>query len=167
MSGILSALAFIMKELMFLVSYIKNNAFPQPLSAQEEEKYLQQMAEGDEEARNLLIEHNLRLVAHIVKKFENTGEDVEDLISIGTIGLIKAIESYSQGKGTKLATYAARCIENEILITIVCVNKCKRHPDRSDALLQIKYPRYNHNTSKQKYSVIFPSFFFQFSVTFS
>lgn len=124
MSGIFSALAFLIKELMFLVSYIKNNAFPQPLSAQEEEKYLQRMAEGDKEARNLLIEHNLRLVAHIVKKFENTGEDAEDLISIGTIGLIKAIESYSQGKGTKLATYAARCIENEILISIVCVNKC-------------------------------------------
>ncbi|WP_342494765.1 sigma-70 family RNA polymerase sigma factor [Bacillus sp. FSL M7-0307] len=65
----------------------------------------------------MLIEHNLRLVAHIVKKFENTGEDAEDLISIGTIGLIKAIESYSSGKGTKLATYAARCIENEIVIT--------------------------------------------------
>ncbi len=124
MSGIFSALAFLIKELMFLVSYIKNNAFPQPLSAQEEEKYLQRMAEGDKEARNLLIEHNLRLVAHIVKKFENTGEDAEDLISIGTIGLIKAIESYSQGKGTKLATYAARCIENDILISIVCVNKC-------------------------------------------
>ncbi|WP_027407887.1 RNA polymerase sporulation sigma factor SigK [Anoxybacteroides tepidamans] len=126
MSGILSALAFIMKELMFLVSYIKNNAFPQPLSAQEEEKYLQRMAEGDEEARNLLIEHNLRLVAHIVKKFENTGEDAEDLISIGTIGLIKAIESYSQGKGTKLATYAARCIENEILMHLRSLKKTKK-----------------------------------------
>lgn len=126
MSGILSALAFIMKELMFLISYIKNNAFPQPLSPQEEEKYLQQMAEGDEEARNLLIEHNLRLVAHIVKKFENTGEDVEDLISIGTIGLIKAIESYSQGKGTKLATYAARCIENEILMHLRSLKKTKK-----------------------------------------
>jgi len=74
------------------------------------------MAEGDKHARNMLIEHNLRLVAHIVKKFENTGEDSEDLISIGTIGLIKAIESYKKNKGTKLATYAARCIENEILI---------------------------------------------------
>ncbi len=77
------------------------------------------MQEGDEEARDLLIEHNLRLVAHIVKKFENTREDTEDLISIGTIGLIKAIESYSDGKGTKLATYAARCIENDILMSKV------------------------------------------------
>ncbi|MET3700020.1 RNA polymerase sigma factor (sigma-70 family) [Bacillus oleivorans] len=118
MSGILAALSYLVKELFFLVSYVKNNAFPQPLSASDERKYLRKMAEGDEEARNLLIEHNLRLVAHIVKKFENTGEDVEDLISIGTIGLIKAIESYSEGKGTKLATYAARCIENEISITL-------------------------------------------------
>lgn len=118
MSGILTAIGYLFKELVFLVSYVKNNAFPQPLSAGEERKFLRKMAEGDEEARNILIEHNLRLVAHIVKKFENTGEDVEDLISIGTIGLIKAIESYSEGKGTKLATYAARCIENEILMTI-------------------------------------------------
>lgn len=75
------------------------------------------MQEGDGAARNKLIEHNLRLVAHIVKKFDNTGEDAEDLISIGTIGLIKGVESYKIGKGTKLATYAARCIENEIVIT--------------------------------------------------
>ena len=103
---------------MLFVSYIKNNAFPQPLSEEEENMYLERMAEGDKHARNRLIEHNLRLVAHIVKKFENTGEDSEDLISIGTIGLIKAIESYKKSKGTKLATYAARCIENEILMSI-------------------------------------------------
>lgn len=81
------------------------------------------MQEGDEEARDRLIEHNLRLVAHIVKKFENTREDTEDLISIGTIGLIKAIESYSDGKGTKLATYAARCIENETLMSKECIGQ--------------------------------------------
>ncbi|KYD32899.1 MULTISPECIES: RNA polymerase sporulation sigma factor SigK [Bacillaceae] len=126
MSGILSAFTFLIKELVFLVSYIKNNAFPQPLSAKEEEKYLQLMAKGDEQARNILIEHNLRLVAHIVKKFENTGEDAEDLISIGTIGLIKAIESYSPGKGTKLATYAARCIENEILMHLRSLKKTRK-----------------------------------------
>lgn len=119
MSGVLTALGYFFKELIFLVSYVKNNAFPQPLSSADEKKYLRKMAEGDDHARNLLIEHNLRLVAHIVKKFENTGEDPEDLISIGTIGLIKAIESYSEGKGTKLATYAARCIENEILMSTV------------------------------------------------
>ena len=98
---------------------MKNNAFPQPLPENEERECIKKMAEGDEAARNKLIEHNLRLVAHIVKKFENTKEDNEDLISIGTIGLIKAIESYSLGKGTKLATYAARCIENEILMSLV------------------------------------------------
>ncbi len=103
---------------MFFVSYVKNHAFPQPLPPDEEKKYIQRMQDGCETARNKLIEHNLRLVAHIVKKFENTGEDAEDLISIGTIGLIKGVESYSPGKGTKLATYAARCIENEISITI-------------------------------------------------
>ncbi|OQP06251.1 RNA polymerase subunit sigma-70 [Geobacillus sp. 46C-IIa] len=126
MSGIFSAFAFLLKELTFLVSYIKNNAFPQPLSPKEEEKYLELMAKGDEQARNRLIEHNLRLVAHIVKKFENTGEEVEDLISIGTIGLIKAIESYSAGKGTKLATYAARCIENEILMHLRSLKKTRK-----------------------------------------
>ena len=115
-----------MKELMCLVSYIKNNAFPQPLSPKEEAKSLELLAKGDKQARNILIEHNLRLVAHIVKKFENTGEDVEDLISIGTIGLIKAIESYSSSKGTKLATYAARCIENEILMHLRSLKKTRK-----------------------------------------
>jgi RNA polymerase sporulation-specific sigma factor len=138
MSGLLSTLAFIVKELLFLVSYVKNNAFPQPLSAKEEEKYLQLMAQGDQEARNILIEHNLRLVAHIVKKFENTGEDAEDLISIGTIGLIKAIESYSQGKGTKLATYAARCIENEILMHLRSLKKTKKDVSLHDPIGQDK-----------------------------
>jgi RNA polymerase sporulation-specific sigma factor len=138
MSGLLSALAFIVKELLFLVSYVKNNAFPQPLSPQEEEKYLQLMAQGDQKARNILIEHNLRLVAHIVKKFENTGEDTEDLISIGTIGLIKAIESYSQGKGTKLATYAARCIENEILMHLRSLKKTKKDISLHDPIGQDK-----------------------------
>ncbi|NNV05641.1 RNA polymerase sporulation sigma factor SigK [Geobacillus sp. C56-T2] len=126
MSSIVSVFAFLLKELTFLVSYIKNNAFPQPLSAKEEENYLALMAKGDEQARNRLIEHNLRLVAHIVKKFENTGEEVDDLISIGTIGLIKAIESYSPGKGTKLATYAARCIENEILMHLRSLKKTRK-----------------------------------------
>jgi len=117
--GFFTTIALFIKQLSLLVSYVKNNAFPQPLSEQEESKYLGLMAEGDARARNLLIEHNLRLVAHIVKKFDNTGEDLEDLISIGTIGLIKAIESFQVGKGTKLATFAARCIENEIVMSIV------------------------------------------------
>jgi len=138
MSGILTAIGYLFKELVFLVSYVKNNAFPQPLSASDERKYLRKMAEGDEEARNILIEHNLRLVAHIVKKFENTGEDVEDLISIGTIGLIKAIESYSEGKGTKLATYAARCIENEILMHLRALKKTKKDISLHDPIGQDK-----------------------------
>lgn len=100
---------------MLLVSYIANNSFPQPLSKEEEIKYLSLLSAGNEEARNILAEHNLRLVAHVVKKFDSTGEDPEDLISIGTIGLIKAINTFNAGKGTRLATYAARCIENAIL----------------------------------------------------
>ncbi|WP_035312103.1 sigma-70 family RNA polymerase sigma factor, partial [Brevibacillus sp. SKDU10] len=118
MSSVFVALSLLFKELVMFVAYVKNNAFPQPLPEVEEEKYLKLMATGDPIARNKLIEHNLRLVAHIVKKFENTGEDSEDLISIGTIGLIKAIESYQVNKGTKLATYAARCIENDILMSL-------------------------------------------------
>ncbi|KAA0560579.1 RNA polymerase sporulation sigma factor SigK [Rossellomorea aquimaris] len=138
MSGVLTALGYFFKELIFLVSYVKNNAFPQPLSSADERKYLRLMAEGDEHARNMLIEHNLRLVAHIVKKFENTGEDPEDLISIGTIGLIKAIESYSEGKGTKLATYAARCIENEILMHLRALKKTKKDVSLHDPIGQDK-----------------------------
>ncbi|HWO95364.1 MAG TPA: RNA polymerase sporulation sigma factor SigK [Bacillus sp. (in: firmicutes)] len=138
MSALITGLSYLIKELIFLVSYVKNNAFPQPLSASDEKKYLILMEQGDQEARNLLIEHNLRLVAHIVKKFENTGEDPEDLISIGTIGLIKAIESYSQGKGTKLATYAARCIENEILMHLRALKKTKKDVSLHDPIGQDK-----------------------------
>ncbi len=126
LSGILSALALLIKEALFFVSYVKNQAFPQPLPPEEEAKYLQEMANGSHSARNKLIEHNLRLVAHIVKKFENTGEEMEDLISIGTIGLIKGIESYSVDRGTKLATYAARCIENEILMHLRALKKVRK-----------------------------------------
>ncbi|MGM9923690.1 MAG: RNA polymerase sporulation sigma factor SigK [Bacillus sp. (in: firmicutes)] len=138
MSGLFMALGYIIKEFVLLVSYVKNNAFPQPLSAKDEQKYLQLMSKGDPEARNILIEHNLRLVAHIVKKFENTGEETEDLISIGTIGLIKAIESYSDGKGTKLATYAARCIENEILMHLRATKKTKKDVSLHDPIGQDK-----------------------------
>ncbi|MCY8892720.1 RNA polymerase sporulation sigma factor SigK [Bacillus spizizenii] len=137
-TGVFAALGFVVKELVFLVSYVKNNAFPQPLSSSEEKKYLELMDKGDEHARNMLIEHNLRLVAHIVKKFENTGEDAEDLISIGTIGLIKGIESYSAGKGTKLATYAARCIENEILMHLRALKKTKKDVSLHDPIGQDK-----------------------------
>jgi RNA polymerase sporulation-specific sigma factor len=92
-----------------------SGSFPKPLSARDEQKYLQLWAGGDIEARNVLIEHNLRLVAHIVKKYYTQSAELDDLISIGTIGLIKGISSYKQEKGVRLATYASRCIENAIL----------------------------------------------------
>ncbi|WP_373892882.1 RNA polymerase sporulation sigma factor SigK [Virgibacillus sp. CBA3643] len=138
MSGILSVLALLIKEAVFFVSYVKNHAFPQPLPPDEEAKYIKAMQDGDEDARNKLIEHNLRLVAHIVKKFENTGEDMEDLISIGTIGLIKGVESFSVDKGTKLATYAARCIENEILMHLRALKKVKKDISLQDPIGQDK-----------------------------
>jgi len=90
------------------------NSFPKPLSAEDEQKYLQQLAEGNEDARNILIEHNLRLVAHVAKKYSTHAKENEDLISIGTIGLIKAVASFKPDRNVRLATYAARCIENAI-----------------------------------------------------
>lgn len=95
---------------------ISTGSFPKPLSAKEEREYLKRCREGDLEARNLLIEHNLRLVAHVIKKYYTATNDQDDLISIGTIGLIKGINTFRESKGTRLATYAARCIENEILM---------------------------------------------------
>lgn len=115
----------VLKGIVLLVSYITNNAFPQPLTEEEEALKIAEMRNGSEEARNILIEHNLRLVAHITKKFEGSGEDSDDLISIGTIGLIKAINTYDPSKGTRLATYAARCIENEILMHLRATKKQK------------------------------------------
>lgn len=134
MPGLLTSLILLFKEMSLFVSYIKNNAFPQPLPEKEEMQCLELMAQGDADARNRLIEHNLRLVAHIVKKFENTGEDTEDLISIGTIGLIKAIESFRPNKGTKLATYAARCIENEILMHLRSLKKARKDVSLQDPI---------------------------------
>ncbi len=99
-----------------MTGYFSNGSYPQPLSAEEEARCLQRMKEGSEEARNKLICHNLRLVAHIAKKYGKN--DLDDLISIGSIGLIKGVESYSTERGTTLATYLARCIENEILMTL-------------------------------------------------
>lgn len=104
------------KNIFFLLGYVSNaNSFPMPLSPEEEQHYIEKYKNGSEEARNILIERNLRLVAHIVKKYNTCGNDCDDLISIGTIGLIKAISTFDADKGTRLATYAARCIENEIL----------------------------------------------------
>lgn len=104
-------------QFIFMFSYITgNNSFPNPLTAEEERKYLIEFANGSIEAKNILIERNLRLVAHIVKKYSNYNKDIDDMISIGTIGLIKGISSFDMNKGTRLATYIAKCIENEILM---------------------------------------------------
>lgn len=111
----LSLFHLIISHTFFMGSY-SNEVFPDPLSKEEEEKYIKKMKEGDSEARNQLILHNLRLVAHIVKKFETSGNDVDDLIGIGTVGLIKGIDTYSVEKKVKLTTYAAKCAENEILM---------------------------------------------------
>ena len=115
------------KNLFFFTASYSNNLFPDPLSDKEEEEYLELMAKGDEVARSKLIEHNLRLVAHIVKKFDHNKEEQDDLISIGTIGLIKGVDTYSISKKVKLTTYCARCIQNEILMHYRSNNKNNRN----------------------------------------
>lgn len=107
---------YLFKDFHIFTAAYSNNVFPDPLSKEEEEYYVEQCRLGNKEARNKLIEHNLRLVAHIVKKYEHRKEDADDLISIGTIGLIKGIDSFSYKHGTRITTYCARCIENEILM---------------------------------------------------
>lgn len=107
---------FIANNLTFFTGSYSNNVFPDPLSKEEEEKYVIKAMNGDKDARAKLIEHNLRLVAHIVKKFESNVNDVDDLIGIGTVGLIKGIDTYSPNKNVRLTTYVAKCAENEILM---------------------------------------------------
>lgn len=124
--GSIGAITFFefLKSAVFLLGYISsNNLFPEPLSPEEERNYLEQMKNGDEEARNILIERNLRLVAHICKKYTTAKAEQEDLISIGTIGLIKGINSFEASKGVRLATYVARCIDNEILMYLRSTKK--------------------------------------------
>ena len=121
--SISSLLAFL-KTSFFLVGYISStNLFPEPLSGEEESIYLERYAYGDEEARNILIERNLRLVAHVCKKYSTANVEQDDLISIGTIGLIKGINSFDNSKGVRLSTYVARCIDNEILMYLRCTKK--------------------------------------------
>lgn len=115
-----------------VIGYVSNpGTFPRPLSPAEEARYLAELEKGSVEARNVLIERNLRLVAHIVKKFSNTRVDLDDLISIGTIGLIKGISTYKPDRGTRLATYAARCIQNEILMYLRSIR-----PQQAEVSLQ-------------------------------
>ena len=112
----INILNILLNNLTFFTGAYSNNVFPDPLPKEEEEKYITKMLQGDKEARAKLIEHNLRLVAHIVKKFESNINDIDDLIGIGTVGLIKGIDSFSPNKNVKLTTYIAKCAENEILM---------------------------------------------------
>ena len=129
-----AAFLLLMNSLLLMLRIAPGDSFPKPLSREEEEKYLERWAQGDIESRNVLVEHNLRLVAHIIKKYFTQSEDAEDLISIGTIGLIKGINTYKPEKGVRLATYASRCIENEILMHFRANKKSAGDLSLSDAL---------------------------------
>ena len=117
----------ISKGFLFFALHLKNGgSFPPALSSKDEKEYLKRFKSGDEEAKNVIIEHNLRLVAHIVKKYYSGSGEQDDLISIGTIGLIKAVNTFDESKGIKLATYASKCIENEILMYFRSQKKCSQ-----------------------------------------
>ncbi len=135
-SGIMFALMYFIKYGLFLVSYVSGqNNFSKPLNSAEEKHYLELASQGDKNAKNILVEKNLRLVAHIAKKYtKTTGTDDDDLISIGTIGLIKAISTFDYTKQARLATYAARCIENEILMTVRSSKKLKQEISLNECL---------------------------------
>ena len=125
---------FIVNNLTFFTGAYSNNVFPDPLSKEEEEMYIEKMMKGDKEARAKLIEHNLRLVVFLAKKYENTKIDLEDLVSIGTIGLIKGVNTYQNDKNIKLATYASRCIDNEILMYLRKTKKKRTEVSFEDSL---------------------------------
>ena len=133
---VLTTALLLLRSSLFLSLHLTGNigSFPKPLSTEEERMYLERYAQGDMEARNILIERNLRLVAHIIKKYYTQTADQEDLISIGTIGLIKGISSYNPEKGARLATHAARCIENEILMHFRSQKKLQGEVSLSDTL---------------------------------
>ena len=118
-------LIYFIYNIYFITNISNNNLFPEPLTAEEERIYLERLANGDEEARNILIEKNLRLVAHVCKKYNIPNLEQDDLISLGTIGLIKGINSFKLDKGVRLATYVARCIENEILMYLRSTKKLR------------------------------------------
>ena len=131
----LELVALMVKECLFFLGYITGQSqFPQPLSRADEQALVNQMAQGDAAARDRLIEHNLRLVSHIARKYTVPGYGADDLISIGGIGLIKAVNSYKPSSGTALGTYAARCIENEILMTLRASRKRKGDVSLSEPL---------------------------------
>ena len=123
----IEALVTLLKNLFIFSSYVvEKSSFPMPLTKEKEKYYLDKAENGDEEAKEILIKHNLRLVAHVAKKYANFGDN-DELISVGSIGLIKAVTTYRQNKGTGLATYASRCIENEILMTLRATKKHKNN----------------------------------------
>ena len=128
------AIYLVLNGLFFTLRLSGGGSFPKPLSAAEEREWLARYAQGDPDARNVLIERNLRLVAHIIKKYYTQSADQEDLISIGTIGLIKGISSFDPSKGARLATYAARCIENEILMYFRSQKKLQGEVSLSDSI---------------------------------
>jgi RNA polymerase sporulation-specific sigma factor len=128
----MTAVLWLMLSGLFYSLQLQTGSFPKPLTAEEEKHYLECSAQGDLEARNILIERNLRLVAHIMKKYYAQTADQEDLISIGTIGLIKAVSSFDTSKGARLATYAARCVENEILMYFRSQRKSAQDVSLSD-----------------------------------
>lgn len=131
-TALLSALS---ANLLYFILHLQNgSSFPKPLSAKDEREYLEKMKNGDKNARAVLIERNLRLVSHIVKKYYAKTNETDDLISIGTIGLIKAIDTFDYSKGTRLATYASRCIENEILMQFRASKKQANDALLSDAI---------------------------------
>ena len=132
---ILSGFFQFLHTAIFTVGYISGSQlFPEPLSTEEEHKYLEMLNKGNEEARNILIERNLRLVAHVCKKYTNSNVDQDDLISIGTIGLIKGINSFKIEKGSKLSTYVSRCIDNEILMHFRATKKLSSEVYLSDPI---------------------------------
>mgnify|MGYP002580851405 FL=1 len=123
------------KSAILVVGYIQSsNLFPEPLTQAEETLYLKQLKEGNEEARNILIERNLRLVAHVAKKYSTSNVDIDDLISIGSIGLIKGINSFNVDKGSKLSTYISRCIDNEILMYLRSTKKLQNEVYLNDTI---------------------------------
>lgn len=130
----ISFLMSLLGGMSFFTGSYSVNVFPEPLSAEEEAKCIEGLLRGDRECRNKLIEHNLRLVAHIVKKFDVKGDFADDLISIGTIGLIKGIDSYKPSKNTKITTYAARCIQNEILMYFRSSKKTNNDVSLNDSI---------------------------------
>lgn len=125
---------FLARMVFLVLSVVNSGSFPKPLTAKEERAALTAMAAGDTAARQRLVEHNLRLVAHIIKKHYGNARDQEDLVSIGTIGLIKAVDTFDGSKGSRLATYAARCIENEILMHFRATKKTERDVSLSEPI---------------------------------